>query len=66
MDHNTFQWVGVTVLGILAYFLKKVLNNVEDLNTKVHELQTSVAVILDRDRRRRIKDYAEDDKETET
>jgi hypothetical protein len=60
-DQHTIQWVGLTLLAIVGYFLKKVLSKIEELSDTVGELKTSVAVILDRDRRRRIRDYKDDE-----
>lgn len=47
----------VGLLGIAAYFVRGILHTVSALEESVYDLKTKVAVILDRDRRKRIGDY---------
>ncbi len=62
------EFLSVTGLGIAAYFLKRSLDTQDDLQKEVNELKTEIktlkAVLLDRDRRRRISDYQQEDAES--
>lgn len=51
------QFAGVVLLGVVAYFLKRSLIAQDALEQKVQTLETKIAVLLDRDRRRRLEDY---------
>ena len=51
------QLVVVGILGVITYFLKRVIKQLDDVEETVKELEIKVAIILDRDRRRRLQDY---------
>lgn len=51
------QLVVVGILGVITYFLKRVINQLDKMEEEVSELKIKVAIILDRDRRRRLQDY---------
>jgi hypothetical protein len=55
------QFASIVLLGIVSYFLKRSLGTQDKLQDEVQELKTKIAVILDRDRRRRLSDYLEED-----
>ena len=57
------QFASIVLLGVVSYFLKRSLSTQDKLEGEVQELKTKIAVILDRDRRRRLADYAEEDSE---
>lgn len=61
MHGDTFsqvvQLVIVGILGIITYFVKRIIKQLDDVEEDVEELKIKVAIILDRDRRRRIQDY---------
>jgi hypothetical protein len=62
---NFRDWVvftALTLLGIVSYFLKRAIDTVDKMEEKLHSLELRIAVILDRDRRRRLDDY-ENEKE---
>lgn len=54
------RFASVVMVGIVAYFLKRSLGDQDDIKKELQELKTKVAVILDRDRRKRMEDYAND------
>lgn len=47
----------VLVVSIVAFFLKRVISSIDKMETKVQELDKTVGILLDRDRRTRIRDY---------
>ena len=54
------QWLraGILVLlGVVTYFLKRSLHRQDSMEKQIHSLETRIAVLLDRDRRRRLADY---------
>ncbi len=54
-------WINVAlviVISVIGFFLKRLIDSVDKLETKVYSLDKSVGIILDRDRRQRIQDYA--------
>ena len=51
------QFLSITLLGVVSYFLKRAINDLDHLTDKVGELQVKVAILLDRDRRQRVEDY---------
>ena len=55
------QFAGILLLGVVSYFLKQRLSDQDKLQDKVQNLTTKIAILLDRDRRKRLHDY--DDKE---
>jgi hypothetical protein len=55
--------VVIAILGVISYFLKRVISSVDKLEDKVETLGTKVAVLIDRDRRKRLKDYRLQDTE---
>jgi hypothetical protein len=55
------QFASIVLLGVVSYFLKRSLSTQDKLEEKVQKLETRIAVILDRDRRKRLTDYMEED-----
>lgn len=51
------QLVVVGILGVITYFIKRIIKQLDDMEKTVKELEIKVAIILDRDRRRRLQDY---------
>lgn len=54
-------WVNfalVLVVSIVAFFVKRLVSSIDSVEKKVQELDKTVGILLDRDRRQRIKDYA--------
>ena len=51
------QFVSVVMLGVVSYFLKRSMGTIDDLEKRVATMETRVAILLDRDRRRRLEDY---------
>lgn len=51
------QFLGIVLLGIISYFLKHSLDDLDTLEDKVQALEVDVAVLLDRDRRNRLAEY---------
>lgn len=49
--------VSVVLLGFCSYFLKRSVGALETLQNEFHKLDKKVAVIVDRDRRKRLEDY---------
>jgi heme/copper-type cytochrome/quinol oxidase subunit 2 len=54
---NVVQLVIVGILGVISYFVKRIIKQLDDMEEDVQELKIKVAIILDRDRRRRLQDY---------
>lgn len=54
------QLAAVVLLGIVSYFLKRSLGKQDSMEEKIQALETRVAILLDRDRRRRLEDYERD------
>jgi len=50
------------LLFLVSYFLKRFVTSMDAVKEEVKNLSTSVKVILDRDRRVRIREYAERDR----
>lgn len=51
------------LLGVVSYFLKRTIDVLDSVETKIQKMEIRIAVLLDRDRRKRISDY---DKESDT
>ena len=65
---STLEWLefaSVVLLGIVSYFLKQRRGDQDKLQDQVQKLTTKIAVLLDRDRRKRIKDYDEEEGDVE-
>lgn len=65
---STLEWLSfasVVLLGVVSYFLKQRLSDQDKLQDTVQELKTKIAVLLDRDRRKRLRDYAEEEGDVE-
>lgn len=45
------------LVGVVAYFLKRLVRELDDMEAKFVELNTKVAILIDRDRRKRLEDY---------
>jgi len=54
------QFASVVLLGIVSYFLKRSMVTIDDLEKRVATMETRIAVLLDRDRRRRLEDYQQE------
>lgn len=52
------QLISIVLLGVVSYFLKRSMGTIDNLEKRVTTMETRVAVLLDRDRRRRLADYA--------
>lgn len=55
------QFASVILLGIVSYFLKRCMDTIDDLEKRLGTMERRVAVLLDRDRRRRLEDYEQED-----
>ena len=51
------QFISVVLLGVVSYFLKRSMDTIDDLEKRVASMETQVAILLDRDRRKRLEDY---------
>jgi len=51
------RFVIIGMLAIIGYFLRGVLRTVVTMEKQVNVLEQKVAIILDRDRRKRLSDY---------
>lgn len=51
------HFASVVGLGIISYFLKRSVSELDSIKTEVAQLKTKVAILLDRDRQRRLADY---------
>ena len=54
---NWLQFVCVILLGVVSYFLKRCMVTMDGLEKRVSTMETKVAILLDRDRRKRLEDY---------
>jgi len=54
---NWLQFVTVILLGVVSYFVKRSMVAMDDLEKRVGTMETKVAILLDRDRRKRLEDY---------
>jgi hypothetical protein len=61
LDDTTFSQIVrliiVAILGVITFFLKRILGDLDNVRKEVEELKIKVAVILDRDRQHRLEDY---------
>jgi hypothetical protein len=51
------RYIIIGLLGIIGYFIRDIINKLGDFEDHVQELSTKVAILLDRDRRKRLQDY---------
>jgi hypothetical protein len=51
------QFGSIVLLGIVSYFLKRCLVTIDKLETEVQDLKVKIAIMVDRDRRKRLADY---------
>lgn len=49
------------LLGVVSYFLKRTIVVLDSVEEKIQKMEIRVAVLLDRDRRKRIRDYEQED-----
>jgi len=54
------QFASVVLLGLVSYFLKRSMVTIDDLEKRVAKMETSVAILIDRDRRKRLEDYEQE------
>lgn len=54
---SILRYIILGLLGVVGFFLRGVLSNLGKLQTEVQELKTKIAIVLDRDRRKRLGDY---------
>lgn len=54
------QFASVVLLGVVSYFLKRSMVTIDDLEKRVAKMETSVAILIDRDRRKRLEDYEQE------
>jgi len=54
------QFASVVLLGVVSYFLKRCMATIDDLEKRLGAMETRVAILLDRDRRRRLEDYEQE------
>jgi len=60
---SPLYWINLVLLilvSIASYFLKRSLNELDQMEKQVQELKTKVSILLDRDRRKRLQDYEEE------
>ncbi len=60
---SPLYWINLVLLilvSIASYFLKRSLNELDSMEKQVQELKTKVSILLDRDRRKRLQDYEEE------
>ncbi len=57
------QFASTVLLAIGGYFLKRSLGHVDALEIEVQTLKEKIAVLLDRDRQRRLADYEQENRE---
>jgi len=54
------QLVIVSLLGIVSYFLKRTMDTLDRVEERTSKMETKVAILLDRDRRKRLEDYEQE------
>ncbi len=61
-----YQWLDLVLLAAISFFLKRLVSRQDsfekEIGGRLRSLEQDVAVILDRDRRKRIEDYDREDK----
>ena len=55
------QFAGIIFVGIVSYFLKQRFSDQDELEKTVNKLDKRIAILLDRDRRKRLTDYREEE-----
>ena len=60
MDLEPLYWVNfalVLIVGLVAWFLKRLIYSLDEMMKKVHQLEIDVAIMISKDRHRRLHDY---------
>lgn len=57
LPNDFYQWLNLILLAAISFFLKRLVGRQDATEKELGEIKTEVAILLDRDRRKRIDDY---------
>jgi hypothetical protein len=55
--HYIFSFITTAILGLVGYFLNRIMHELDEAQSEIQRLRERVAILLDRDRQRRLSDY---------